>query len=117
MTGGNQWNLYVKKPSEKVNWCNGDLAPFGDDKIGATDKVDVKKIPWPAGSFKFPSKHGVDGCIYTGSQELPGTVECEGKSVVRCAADPAMGTDVPCNPDLEGGSDTIYPKVVCGLEV
>ena len=117
MTGGNQWNLYLKKPDEKVNWCNGDIAPFGDDKVGPVAEVDVGKLPWPSGTFKFPSKQGVKGCTYIGSQEIPGTVECEGKSVVRCAADPSMGTDIPCNPDVEGGSDTIYPKVVCGLEV
>lgn len=115
MTGGNQLNLYVGKPSDKVKWCNCDIAPLGDDKIGPIKKVDVKKLPWPAEVFKFPSKHEVDSCVYDGSQELPGIVECEGKALVRCSADPSMGIDFPCDPDMDGGSETVYPKAIFGL--
>ncbi|KAI9170782.1 hypothetical protein HJFPF1_00255 [Paramyrothecium foliicola] len=95
------WKVFENTAGNSVDVCNAKAVAL---EVATTT---LNKPDYPTSIEEFTA-HGVDGCVYTGTRDAPGTLSCPGISGIRCYQDPQHDERFDCG---QGGGHK--PVVIC----
>ncbi|KAK1497899.1 hypothetical protein CABS01_10877 [Colletotrichum abscissum] len=94
------WIIYESATGSTIDICDDE--PKG--AFAAATTSSNPKFPTNLGEFDV---HGVEGCVYSGSQDEPGKMQCPGVSGIRCRQDSQYDEVFHC------GLSNYKPRIRC----
>ena len=114
VTAGGQWNFFEHNINETIAYeiCNWTAVSY----TIASGFTGLGNVAWPPDlDIGDRSIWGYSGCEYRANGNMPGTLECDNTSQVRCEKDPGWSMQLACSENNSYMSVTFVPRIRCWL--